>query len=1569
VKPLALAIILVASAALAIAVIGSHRASAQSASTARANDFLNSMGFNYENNNTNTPATSIESRAVLALLPQLHVTHLRVSSDVPNDVSTQNTLAPYRVDADALTSNSTTVSGLKSFCASLVTGCSSYELANEPNASGVDANWANDLPKQAAAWNVAMPATLPTLPIYGPSYTVISAIQTAEPVSFLAAVPPVPVIGNSISAYNIHPYVPGFSPEQTGYGGFFSSGCGPGPAFSLACGSYGSLAWAMNTGETIGWGLPGVATEGVASYGSYPSICGSGQVDLITQQAYVQDGFLFAFTSGLLRSFAYKLVDDGTCSDGFGAHGIINRIQDTSGATLSLNPKPAFTALAFFNELLFDSGPTSYSFSPQLLNYTVTAPADVSNLPLAESDGSYRIILWSTSDLWSPNAASSANCKNGAAVCGTRNSLVSDSATVTLPGSATVETFTQDTTGFGAWKLAATNTAVTSVTTTVNQYPLVLDIIPTTSSATPLPLPTGIATPGTPETPAPSTTSLPIAGPTTVPAPLPSVVSIPTNDPSAPSVAQSPAFFASSGNSPALTLALGSAPSVGDVLWAQMTYDLNADATRAVIPPDNTWTTLDSPTHSINNNDVTTETFYHKVTGSESGAYTFYQTSPLGVLHPVTGILMDIANADPSTFVGPHKLASGFNSTFFLPAGIRPAVAHSLAIGFAGANGGSGVGGQSITPGAATGAWYVNAFAYGVGNSSIVAYNQNSGLGSDVSTTITVPNNQPYVSGIDIIQPIGASAIAPTPIPTPYPTPPPVDTPPPPGSTNTIALVQPCAVAQNSSSILGLTAVLLNPTAIGSRVVAGYSAVNATGQTLFAPSGFTNYGSGLSAGAVLLGTWGFTTISATQSFTFAQSVASSSSLIVCEFSNVASISASTGSTTGLTLTTASVTPTLLNSLPVSFFAFDHYPSLRLSAGWNSLKYVGSPYRSSLQAQIDQSVKTLTPISASVTTVSSSAIAGTLLVLTPTQSATPPPPPPTATPSPTPPPPPPTVRPIADTRAITSDSAQLIDTPTSGFRPTIWSAPLPCPQSGGCAAGVLPIPQTLPGAPQITIEAVVKCNYSAVGGDVIAYITAWTLKAGTCQPVANVGNSTSSGFYDATAVKQVFPPLGLAPATTYFIAGSADGANINWYQCVFPVVSCIKTSLASTGALATASSALIGSSNGPVRVFQGDIWGMREIASAESDAQVLFDAQHAVPDPYTSPSTAPTSTPPPPSALCATSYPSGTYPTFSACFTGNTPYHHRIDTLKAAGFAFVDTSVATSTWWSQTHSGYSGIAGGSGGVGPLYFYVSGQTGRTVTCDYTNGVPNGNGCGHTMYLPSGASPEVGSDHHLSYIDMVNQVEVDGWGSGNGCAIGGSTITCSAAAYYAFNGNGVVGGAWGGDAGGVAFGLADDSAAEILSFVHNGTHIAHVGGIEAACLSTTARKSDGVYPDAGKSAEIGCGSYHGPVYGEFIHIKSSVSITSLTSDPYCQAVLYQGQEYGWETMDIAGGFYLNFEDPKAYNVSPWSTNPWTGISNSSTFNSTNGCVNDVPSGDVETVQLTGSLPTQYPYGDSRN
>jgi hypothetical protein len=333
-----------------------------------------------------------------------------------------------------------------------------------------------------------------------------------------------------------------------------------------------------------------------------------------------------------------------------------------------------------------------------------------------------------------------------------------------------------------------------------------------------------------------------------------------------------------------------------------------------------------------------------------------------------------------------------------------------------------------------------------------------------------------------------------------------------------------------------------------------------------------------------------------------------------------------------------------------------------------------------------------------------------------------------------------------------------------------------------------------------------------------------------------------------------------------------------------------------------------------------------------------------------------------------------FPLYSSYFTGTTPFHQSVAALMSAGATVLPATVAT-------HLAAQGLGNNlpnhpSSGMGPIYIAQSGDPGYTFVCPRYNGCP---AAGLVTHYPAGASPAVGSDHHLVSFDPVYlDGEVDGWG-GYGCAgetnpvepsgtclnpcnlVPGSPAiaNCSFGGFSAFSGSGLGNG---GNAAGYAYGLFQISAQDLLQ-----GHIDHALGMVTSCLD-----NGGVFP-AARSSDSLCPANLEPsaVYGDLIHLKSSVDVATLGYSPYCAIVVQALQTYGAYTTDTNGsyGISLEFEDPA--NPIYATNDPWSGIYGSmiaggdasgagTNVQNFQSCLQRLNPSDIEVIQIPTTLPT---------
>jgi len=120
-------------------------------------------------------------------------------------------------------------------------------------------------------------------------------------------------------------------------------------------------------------------------------------------------------------------------------------------------------------------------------------------------------------------------------------------------------------------------------------------------------------------------------------------------------------------------------------------------------------------------------------------------------------------------------------------------------------------------------------------------------------------------------------------------------------------------------------------------------------------------------------------------------------------------------------------------------------------------------------------------------------------------------------------------------------------------------------------------------------------------------------------------------------------------------------------------------------------------------------------------------------------------------------PAARYAITSSAFTGNTPFHHSVGELQAAGATTLPPLLARN-YWSEGIQNYL-PASQTGGTGPLYTVRAGDPGYRFSCP-TYGTCNANGL--LVHFPSGAVAQTGIDHHLTSFDPVYiDGETDGWG----------------------------------------------------------------------------------------------------------------------------------------------------------------------------------------------------------------
>jgi hypothetical protein len=332
---------------------------------------------------------------------------------------------------------------------------------------------------------------------------------------------------------------------------------------------------------------------------------------------------------------------------------------------------------------------------------------------------------------------------------------------------------------------------------------------------------------------------------------------------------------------------------------------------------------------------------------------------------------------------------------------------------------------------------------------------------------------------------------------------------------------------------------------------------------------------------------------------------------------------------------------------------------------------------------------------------------------------------------------------------------------------------------------------------------------------------------------------------------------------------------------------------------------------------------------------------------------------------AASSDSSQYPIYSSYFTGNTPFHHTVNELKAAGATVLSAHLADN-YWAQGLGNLFPVRQ-SGGAGPIYFAHNGDPAYKFSC---RAYGKCDADGLVVHFPVGAAPQTGDDHHLTSFDPVFlKGEVDGFGGAGDanevCDLkpgSPGTNPCSWGGFFPFSGDGLAHGYSSGQAGGYALGLMDITAQELLQ-----GHIDHAIGIDQSCLD-----DGGVYPSIiGRTTDAKCPAYLEPnvKYGQMIHLKDSVDIDSLGYSPYCKVIVRAFQKYGAYTASNNGswGIALDFEYMNNYasGSNPWYTTiipsidaggDGTGTGNDFRFGS---CLNRLTASDIEVIQISPKLP----------
>jgi hypothetical protein len=331
----------------------------------QANAFIDSIGMNVHLSYTNTIYVTQYS-VFRNLLISSGVRHIR---DGLIDTTWQpyyehlTDLASQGIKATLITSIGESTALLQQYPQRVPSVIEAYEAPNEMDQSG-DANWASDTRsfQQILYSAVTSGALTSSFPVIGPSLT--------EGNSY-------PELGNlsaEMDYGNMHDYFAGFNPGTDGWGG---------PGFGS---SYGSILYNLGQEAEVAGAKPVIATE--TGYCTTPGVTGA--VSMAVQATYEPRLFLEQWNAGVIRTFQYAFIDDGT-----GCEGTLGIIDG------SMNPKPAYYSLKNLIALLNDPGA---NFTPQSVHFSLTgATSNVNQTLLEKQDGTYELALWVELPSWNVN--------------------------------------------------------------------------------------------------------------------------------------------------------------------------------------------------------------------------------------------------------------------------------------------------------------------------------------------------------------------------------------------------------------------------------------------------------------------------------------------------------------------------------------------------------------------------------------------------------------------------------------------------------------------------------------------------------------------------------------------------------------------------------------------------------------------------------------------------------------------------------------------------------------------------------------------------------------------------------------------------------------------------------------------------------------------------------------------------------------------------------------------------------------------------------------------------------------
>ncbi len=229
------------------------------------------------------------------------------------------------------------------------------EGPNEYDLSG-EANWVGRLRSYQQHMYATVRATpsLGSVPVIGPSFGNISNSLLAGDLSVLS------------DTANIHPY-PGGLPPPAG------------------------LSTNLAIAHTP-WGSQRVVATETGYHNALRDRWGQPPASERAAGAYVPRLFLEGFRRGIVRTYAYELVDEWPDPLGLNAEAHFGLFRN------DFSPKPAAIALGHLLSLLEGPRPPA---EPRRLGYTLTGNvAGVEHLLLKRADGSFALVLWQDVTVW-----------------------------------------------------------------------------------------------------------------------------------------------------------------------------------------------------------------------------------------------------------------------------------------------------------------------------------------------------------------------------------------------------------------------------------------------------------------------------------------------------------------------------------------------------------------------------------------------------------------------------------------------------------------------------------------------------------------------------------------------------------------------------------------------------------------------------------------------------------------------------------------------------------------------------------------------------------------------------------------------------------------------------------------------------------------------------------------------------------------------------------------------------------------------------------------------------------------